>query len=335
VNLTRIGYGLKELTFVRSPGDVRIVYDKSGIWIRAILRYQGFLKVPPVIQLEPTNKCILNCIMCPQSALKRGRGYMDYGLFQKIIDDAAGIGVKRIWLYMQGEPLLHPDIVDMVRYIKKKGMGIDLTTNGMLLDRNKAVALLDAGMDSADYITFSLMGNSKEVHEAIMRGVNHERVEQNLLGLLDLRRQRKMNGPIIQTDFYMIPENQHEAAAYEEHWKGKVDHVLPVRLISVFFSRHGDMSQIMRKPVSCTQAWERMTVFWNGDVTVCNEDVDGAHVFDNLQSHTIRELWNDGNFVQFKKLVKRRRFESLLCAHCDAYAFTYWLSHESRKDTAS
>jgi radical SAM protein with 4Fe4S-binding SPASM domain len=273
--------------------------------------------------------------MCPQSALNRERGYMDYGLFQKIINDAADIGVKRIWLYMQGEPMLHPHIVDMVAYIKKKGMGIDLTTNGMLLDTSKAAALLDAGVDSADYVTFSLMGDSKEVHEAIMRGVDHERVEQNLLGLLDLRRRRKMNGPIIQTDFYMIPENQHEAVAYEKHWKGKVDHVLPVRPISTFFSRHGDMSQIIRKPVSCTQAWERMTVFWNGDVTVCNEDVHGEHVFGNLQTQTIKQLWNDRHFVQFKKLVKRRQFESLLCAHCDAYAFTYWLSHKGQDDTVS
>jgi radical SAM protein with 4Fe4S-binding SPASM domain len=191
-------------------------------------------------------------------------------------------------------------------------------------------------MDSADYLTFSLMGDSKQVHEAVMRGVSHERVEQNLSNLLDLRRRRKMSGPIIQTDFYLVPENRHEAVAYERHWKGRVDHVLPVRPISVFFSRHGDMSHIIRKPVTCTQAWERLTVFWNGDVTICNQDVHGEHVFGNLQSQTIKELWNNPDFVQFKRLVRNRQFASLpLCSHCDAYAFSYWLGHNDNETGVS
>jgi radical SAM protein with 4Fe4S-binding SPASM domain len=262
--------------------------------------------------------------------MKRAMGFMDFGLFKKIVDDAASTGVKRIWLYAQGESLLHPQIVNMIEYIKKKQLGIDLTTNGMLLDENKANAMLNAGMDSADYITFSIMGQSQEVHETIMKGVNHRTVEQNLFNLIKLRNNRRKSGPIIQTDFYIIPENQHETAAYEKYWGNIVDHALPPRPISRLFSRHGDMSQIAPRHEICTQAWERMTVFWNGDVTICNQDIQGEFVFGNLQSQSIRELWNHKTFRQFKTQHKDNKFVDLpLCNKCDAFPITHWLHSTS------
>ena len=84
---------------------------------------------------------------------------MDFELFQRIIDEAARVGVKRVHLYLHGEPLLHPQIVDMISYIKSRNLVVHLTTNGMLLDKEKAEAILRSGVNGADHFRISVLGS--------------------------------------------------------------------------------------------------------------------------------------------------------------------------------
>jgi uncharacterized Fe-S cluster-containing radical SAM superfamily enzyme len=46
-----------------------------------------------------------------------------------------------------GEPLSHPNIVDMVRQAKALGLSVELITNATLLDKSLASQLIDAGLD--------------------------------------------------------------------------------------------------------------------------------------------------------------------------------------------
>ena len=45
-----------------------------------------------------------------------------------------------------GEPLLHPHIVDMVAAASQLGADTELITNGLLLDEEKAISLIEAGL---------------------------------------------------------------------------------------------------------------------------------------------------------------------------------------------
>lgn len=308
----------KELMFVRSPGDFKILTDKFPIWSRMLLEQRSKNATPIILQLEPTSQCNLRCIMCPQDTTTREKGYMAFPLFKKIVDDAIGFGIKRIWLYAQGEPLLHPQIVEMVRYIKNKQLAVDITTNGMLLDAEKTRALFDAGMNSADYITFSVMGSSKEVHEAVMKRANHELIERNILGLMELKRHRKISGPIVQIKFYSMPENQHEESSFIKKWENKVDRVLPITPISLSFYKDTTINNIPAKRTFCTQAWDRITVYWNGDMTVCNNDTDGKYILGNLSTESISAVWHSEKYEEFRNFHRKMNFENLpLCTNCD------------------
>jgi len=58
--------------------------------------------------------------MCWQAKyLSYPKGYMDYNLFKKIIDDGSTNGVKAIKLQSRGESMLHPKIIDSIAYAKK------------------------------------------------------------------------------------------------------------------------------------------------------------------------------------------------------------------------
>ena len=316
MSIKLLKYGMKELGFIRSFADLKIFYNhKLCHLIPAIVGPSLKNSLPRKLQIEPTNLCNLKCLCCSNSKIKRSRGFMDYLLFQKIVDDAAEIGVSKIHLYLQGEPLLHPAVVDMIRYIKLKGLAITMATNGMLLDKEKGELILRSGMNCADYIIVSILGYSKKVHEGIMKGVEHERVLDNVYNLLEMRRKLKINGPIIETVFYTMPENEHEESRYLQFWEGKVDHVLVGGKISQQFT--GQRSLPTRKK-TCRYLWERMAVFWDGQVARCIADYDGLHMLGSLAHKSIKEIWNSNEALSIKEQHRSKKFGDIeLCSQCD------------------
>ncbi|MCD6515586.1 MAG: radical SAM protein [Candidatus Odinarchaeota archaeon] len=111
---------------------------------------------PDVIQIDITNRCNFSCIMCIRNFWEEKLGDMPFDLFRKIADEAFP-NIKRVTLYGEGEPLLHPDFIKMVKLAREKlpkEGTIFFSTNGSLLNRNIADTLLrDIGVDS---IAFSV-----------------------------------------------------------------------------------------------------------------------------------------------------------------------------------
>ncbi len=310
----------EEVRFLKSFRDARNLYDKLPYLVpRLTGRLYRTGNVPLSLQIEPTNICNISCICCSRNRMQREKGFMDFGLFRKIVDDASRNGIQRIHLYLHGEPLMHPRIMDMIGFIKTKRIGIQMATNGSLLDREKAEALVRSGVDSSDHIIFSVMGHSKKVHEEIMKGVSHDRVIGNIMDLLAVRKKRRVNGPVIETIMYLMPENRHEKTEVLKRGRGTVDHVRQIGNISGQFAQYKSgepLAQIRNK--TCKNIWERMTIYWNGGVTLCIADLDGDQVMGNLQSASIRDLWNCDQMTRVRTAHREKRFQKLpLCCTCD------------------
>jgi radical SAM protein with 4Fe4S-binding SPASM domain len=311
---------LAEIKYVRSARDVRILAEKFPYAYRRITgRYAHDSKVPPSLQIEPTNACNAVCLSCPREDILRRKGYMELPLFKKIIDDAARCGVRRVHLYLLGEPLLHPHIVEMIGYLKRAGLSVNLTTNGMLLSRKLGEAILKCGLDHGDYFMFSILGNSASVHEEIMKGVLHDTVVENLAGFMEARKAMNLNGPIVEAIFYTMKENEAEAPLFEREWRHRVDRAFVAAKISESFA--GSKAHEVRVPVrtrTCSQLWERMTVYWTGEVVSCTVDINARHVVGNLNHQSIEEVWNSDGLSSMRKLHREGKFSELdLCATCD------------------
>jgi uncharacterized Fe-S cluster-containing radical SAM superfamily enzyme len=321
MRLEWLRYGWKELTFVRSLKDLRILSAKAAYLLpRAVGMAHRYRRVPHSLQIEPTNFCNLNCVCCSRPKSSRTRGYMDFGLFRQIIDEASRIGVKLIRLYALGEPMLHPQIAEMVAHIKHRGLQIRLVTNGTLMETARGEALLGAGLDSGDRVIFSVLGLSKEVHEKIQQGVDHDQAVDNIRNFVALRQKRRCNGPIIETFFLNMPENHGEKRRFYEYWRPVVDHV---RVEDTMSRQFAEFKEAGRGPQSirsktCIYLWDRLLIFWNGEVGVCVADLDAVGEIGNLKEQSILDAWNSEPLMSLREMHKEKRFAELpLCRHCD------------------
>jgi len=78
-----------------------------------------------------------------------------------LLDEASAIGTKVV-VFTGGEPLLHPDLPQLVAHANARGMSVNVTTNGTLVDRHLD-RLVDAGVAS---LSFSIDG-LPETHDAL------------------------------------------------------------------------------------------------------------------------------------------------------------------------
>ena len=79
-----------------------------------------------------TQRCNLRCVYC--SAPLRGTGELDTAAWRTIIDQLAALGCLRVAI-LGGEPLLRPDLGELIEHIRRRGMTASMTSNGLLVPR--------------------------------------------------------------------------------------------------------------------------------------------------------------------------------------------------------
>ena len=116
------------------------------------------------LKLKIISNCNLRCEMCKYWQIAKQQLSRD--VIHSVLDHAASLGCLKVHL-SGGEVTLHHDLVDAIRRGADHGMRMNLTSNGLLMDKARARSWIDAGLRSA---SFSLDGSRAKTHDAI-RGV--------------------------------------------------------------------------------------------------------------------------------------------------------------------
>lgn len=90
--------------------------------------------------IEITNICNLACSFCPQREQNKPNIVMTAADFEKILQQVKPL-VKEIYLHVMGEPLTHPQLEEILGLCERYGVTANLTTNGRLLQKQKAILL--------------------------------------------------------------------------------------------------------------------------------------------------------------------------------------------------
>ncbi|MFG2719230.1 cytosylglucuronate decarboxylase [Streptomyces sp. NPDC048416] len=107
--------------------------------------------------------CNADCFMC-EFALSRDSYRFSLEDFAELLPDAVANGVGYV-RFTGGEPLMHRDVVELVRLGTEHGMRMSIITNGMFLPRF-VDRLADAGLAQ---VIVSLDGSSAATHDVYRR----------------------------------------------------------------------------------------------------------------------------------------------------------------------
>jgi MoaA/NifB/PqqE/SkfB family radical SAM enzyme len=146
--------------------------------------------IPPILQLEPTTACNLDCPFCLRNSLNRSEGYISFNDFLQIVDVSKS---RYLTLHGWGEPLLHQDLPAMIRYAAEKKISVNFTTNATLLP-GKTEDLLNSGLDA---IAFSF----PEVNQFTPI------IAQNVAGFIRQKSARKQKMPKTYINIALMEEN--------------------------------------------------------------------------------------------------------------------------------
>lgn len=186
----------------------RISYDEGEeelLRLLGIIAGKAFIG-PAYFHLDISNSCNMNCSYCWfHSETAPDREYTNkwkkqkikLNAFKKLVDDLHKLKTRLILFSGAGEPLIHQNIIEMVNYVKKKGMILQLFTNALLLDKNYAKKLVDADLDEIYCsISASNCNTYKKLHPSAGKN-EFETIEKNIIFLSKYKKKQNKTSPKI------------------------------------------------------------------------------------------------------------------------------------------
>lgn len=193
------------MTPAKLLNGIRCEWEK---W-RRVVRPRAF---PYVAVIDVANLCNLRCPYCPTGARRksgRAERMIDPLLVNRMLDEL-GKYLISVNLYNWGEPLLHPQIVEIVRMIHNRRIFTKISTNLNTYNKDTLVELCEAGLD---YLTVSFSGASQEVYEQYHRRGKLDVVLENIRYVTAYKKKNHLRRPIIEFMYLVFKHNRQEMAA--------------------------------------------------------------------------------------------------------------------------
>ena len=259
--------------------------------------------------------------MCPNSSLESSkRGLMKLNLYKLVIDDISDYAYD-INIHHRGESLIHPDLFEMIKYAKQKGLLIKLHTNATLLTEEKSYELLKSGLD---LLSFSFEGYNKEIYEKIRVNANFDKTLNNIIRFLQIKKLMRKTKPYTIIEILKIPglgEVEPAVEKLKERLRSlPLDEfcVKPTHNWAGNISFGEDKNNISKINRPCTFPWYSLTILWDGTVVPCPQDFFGEIQLGNINDSSLSEIWNNNRMVYLREKMIAGEYDVLKpCNSCD------------------
>ena len=252
------------------------------------------------IYIEITNICNLNCSFCP--ATNRIKKNMSIEEFKTIIDKINNY-TNHIYLHIKGEPLMHPNLDEILKICNTYKININITTNARLL-KNK-IDVINNNKIRQINISLHSFNDIEEIKE--------------LLNVID-----KINNTYISLRLWNNKENKEVLELLSKHYnKPIVFNGKRVTLTNNIFLDKDilfDWPDIKKDVISCTGTClgtkSQIGILVDGTVVPCCLDNDGIINLGNIFNNTLDEIINSSRFKEIKNGFNNNILKEELCKRC-------------------
>ena len=279
-------------------------------------------KFPATFLIELTNRCNLNCRMCPRNQLERPLKDMDADIFKRLIDEISHHKIEGLWIYNIGESLLHPKFFEMLEYLKRYPdiKPIWLSTNGTTLTNENTQKLLSSKLD---FLNFSLNAMDKKTHQHISRVDNYDMIMTNIDEFMRMKKQMKTRKPFFRVQIIDMPEMHDKIDQFIKKWGPKVD-IISINKLEKFVGQkdiptNADENAKNEAVGGVCKRIDRgiMYIFSDNRVGICATDFNCKNCIGDVSLQTIEDIWTGNVYKQMYDNIKSERYDKVnLCKEC-------------------
>jgi MoaA/NifB/PqqE/SkfB family radical SAM enzyme len=301
--------------------------------------------LPAVVKIDISPLCNLRCTACVHSdpngnpTLEKqvfAPGHkMTVAQFSSVIDQIRG-KTASVSLYYLGDPMVHPDLVEMCRIAADAGLQVHISTNFSFgLKDEKIWEIVKSGLT---HLTVCIDGLSQEKYQRTRVGGNIARVRKNLERVCRFRKEIGSRYPLVEVQYIKFRHNVDEMDEAR-----RICEELGVDRFSDFWGDlhnwtdrdPGHFDVLGPKPTRrlplCYWPHFSTVIKWNGDVIPCCTHRQGsqyapgedARVFGNVFEKNLVEIWNSKAYRIARQMVSNPsvsgsspEYKNHFCAEC-------------------
>lgn len=164
---------------------------------------------PLKLTVDPNNVCQLRCPLCPTGyrILDRAKGHADLGTFAKLMDEV-GDYLFFMDIYNWGEPLISPQLPEIIALAHRRGIITHLSTNlSLKLTDERIESLVSSGLST---MNCSIDGATAQTYATYRRSGKFDLVLDNLRRIIAIRNRLGLARPLVVWQFVVFRFNEHE-----------------------------------------------------------------------------------------------------------------------------
>lgn len=161
------------------------------------------------LYIQPTSGCNLHCRTCIRNVWDDPEAQMPMNTFQRLMESLGDLPyLTRVVFTGFGEPLTHPNILEMIQAVGDRDVAVTIGSNGLLLDAEMAREMVKLGVDR---LVVSVDGARPETYAAV-RGARLSEILSNIRTLNEVKSQLGSLTPALGIEFVVMRSNVSELA---------------------------------------------------------------------------------------------------------------------------
>lgn len=311
---------------------------------------------PLHLQVEPTNRCNLQCIFCSREKYLGNLRDLDLEHYKGLLSD---VSPRRVTFSGAGEPLLNPHLPEMVAMAYHKGCFTVITTN-FIKGEGLADELVRSGLTG---LRVSLDGATPETYKSIRGADFHEKILAGIRKVNDCKKRLGKTTPSIGLEFVIQGRNlrempqmirlakdyaisnvnfrplniigkeereellragqefeEYERTLKETFMLGKelgVKTNLSGLLEDLPFYWNGYSKREHSNGKVCLHLWLQAFVSSSGEITPCCAlQMDEGISMGNIFQHPFQKVWNGERYVELRRRFKEGKIPYKSCRTC-------------------